>query len=173
MTENTKDGNPSLPVERVPPEIREELSKGLDGVIQRRNIPVAVDKVIAILSQHTYNESKLPAAHELVALESVVKGGADRAIAMAEKEQNFQISEMSKNNKRLFFLDIFGPALGIIGLCILAALCAFMVSEGYPAAAATSAVGVIGIVVTVFVTRNKADKTDSSDPPLKNGRKKK
>lgn len=173
MTENTKGVSPNLPAKNVPPEIREELVKELDGVVQRRQIPLAVDKVVAVLSQHTYNESKLPAAHELVALESVVPGGAERAIAMAEKEQEFMIKEMALNNKRLFLLDLIGPFLGIFGLAILAALCAFMVYMGYPVTAAASAIGVMGVVVTVFVTRSKATNDDTTTQPEEKRKKKK
>lgn len=154
--------------EVVPDTLREELIAELQDIIQNRQVPTVVDRVVAVVSQHSYNESKLPAAHELKALEEAVPGGAKVAVEMAQKEQDFILDETRKNNKRGYTLDLVAPICGIIGLALLIGLCMFMVEKGYATQAVVAAIGVIGTVVGLFVRMNKPPE---SAPPSKTKKK--
>lgn len=163
LPRKSEQDGPAPQPDGVPESLRQQLDEQLRDILNNKQVPIAVDRIVAILSQHTYNESKLPAARELVELENAVPGSAVRAIEMAEKEQDFIISETKKNNKRSFLIDLYGPALGICGLLILAALCAYMVYRGYPYAAVVAAVGAIGTVVGIFAYKSRPE----SEAPTK------
>jgi len=134
---------------RVPDSLRTELEQRLASIVQNRSLPQAVDSVVAVLSEHHYNESKLPSAQELQMLESVVVGGAREAIDMAKAEQQFMISETSKNNRRGFTVDLLGPIFGFLALLSLIGLCVFMVIWEQ-AIYAAAVVGAIGISAAIF-----------------------
>lgn len=151
--------------EVVPDTLREELIAELQDIIQNRQVPTVVDRIVAVVSQHSYNESKLPAAHELKAIEEAVPGGAKVAVEMAQKEQDFILDETRKNNRRGYTLDLVAPICGIIGLALLIGLCMFMVDRGYATQAVIAAIGVIGTVVGLFVKMNKP--TEKASPPQK------
>tara|TARA_R110000796_G_scaffold14517_1_gene47426 strand:- start:6692 stop:7177 length:486 start_codon:yes stop_codon:yes gene_type:complete len=129
--------------------LRSELEQKLANIVQNRALPQAVESVVAVLSEHHYNESKLPSAQELQMLESVVPGGAREAIDMAKAEQKFMISETAKNNRRGFTVDLMGPIFGFLALLSLIGLCMFMVVFDQ-AIYAAAVVGAIGVSAAIF-----------------------
>ncbi len=135
--------------EIVPDSLRTELEQRLGSIVQNRSLPQAVDSVVAVLSEHHYNESKLPSAFEMQQLESVVPGGAREAIDMAKAEQKFLIEETKANNRRGFIVDLLGPIFGLVALLSLIGLCVFMVVMGQ-AIYAAAVVGAIGLSAAIF-----------------------
>jgi uncharacterized membrane protein len=153
--------------EIVPDTLREELISELQNLIQNRQVPSVVDRVVAVVSQHSYNESKLPSAYELKALEEAVPGGAKMAVDMAQREQEFILDETRRNNRRGFLLDFIAPIFGLVGLALLIGLCVFMVHKGYATQAVVAAIGVIGTVVGLFVGMNRPSKQSNEIPQNK------
>jgi len=165
-SKNNSDANKRVAPrpEVVPDTLRDELIAELQDLITNRQVPTVVDRIVAVFSQHSYNESKLPAAHELKALEDAVPGGAKIAVEMAQKEQDFILDETRKNNKRGYTLDLIAPICGILGLALLVGLCAFMVSQGYATQAVVAAIGVIATVVGLFLGMNRPTTKSPSEP---------
>jgi uncharacterized membrane protein len=146
---------------RIPDSLRTELEQRLANIVQNKSLPQAVDSIVAVLSEHHYNESKLPSAKELQMLEDVVPGGAREAIDMAKAEQQFMISETSKNNSRGFTIDMLGPIFGFLALLSLIGLCVFMVIWDQ-AIYAAAVIGAIGISAAVFFRPAREDANKAS-----------
>jgi len=149
------------PSEIVPHGLRDELEQSLKDVVQNKSLPRAVDTVVAVLSEHTYNESKLPSAFELSAIEEVVEGGARQAIEMAREEQAFVMSETAKNNRRGYTIDLLAPILGLCALLSLIGLCVYMVYNG-DAIYAAAVVAAIGASAAIFFRPSGGDGNNSN-----------
>lgn len=170
QSKSNQNKRPALRPEIVPDTLRDELRAELQDLINNRQVPTVVDRIVAVVSQHSYNESKLPSAHELRALEEAHPGSAKTAVAMAQKEQDFINDEIRKNNRRGYTLDLVAPICGLLGLALLIGLCAFMVEKGYATQAVIAAIGVIGTVVGLFIRMNRPS---TSEPDKRENRPKK
>ncbi|AQG78016.1 hypothetical protein [Spirosoma montaniterrae] len=93
----------------------------------------------------------------------------DRMLSMTEIESIHRRDMEMASIKRQFGLAQLRVRLGFAAICLVVALCGYLVYEGHPTAAATIACTVLRALAYVFRIGQKQKADEDSDKPTENG----
>lgn len=111
------------------------------------------DEYVQIMIARRFHSGPLPPPSDLAQYNDIISNGADRIMAMAEKEQAVRHETIRQDqtfNRR-------GQLYGFIGVILILLFAVFLVWSGYPATAASLAGGTVVALAGAFVIGRSRD----------------
>ncbi|MDB0600476.1 DUF2335 domain-containing protein [Tenacibaculum maritimum] len=160
--------NSNRPVKAKIPEDLQELEAALtsvnpkvfDGLSRNKRIDILQSLSFTLIQEKSHS-GPLPDAETLIQYDSVIPGGADRIMKMAEKQQSHRISietkVVSSQSSQSKLGQVFGLIIGLAGI----GCGTYLASVGQDVVGGIIAGGTVVSLVSVFVLGKKSSKKKS------------
>ncbi|MFD2961024.1 MULTISPECIES: DUF2335 domain-containing protein [Olivibacter] len=132
--------------------------KVLEGVSQKKKAEIIQVFSQAAVSIQKSRSGPLPSPEDLAEYANIIPNGAERIMAMAEKEQNHRHDLNNTISRRELNQSSTGQWLGFFIVIFIAGMCGWLMFLGHSIAGMIGVVSALGTLLTVFILKKVEDK---------------